>query len=67
MLAMAVGMGIGPIAGGVVADALNLPAVFYFSAGVQIIGIALFFMMTRDYRPGRLIASQEAPDMQPHD
>jgi len=67
MLAMAVGMGIGPIAGGVVADALNLPAVFYFSAGVQIIGIVLFFMMTRDYRPGRRIAIQEAPDMQPHD
>ena len=67
MLAMAVGMGIGPIAGGVVADAINVPAVFYFSAGVQLIGIALFFMMTRGYRPSRITASQGAPDIQPHD
>ncbi len=67
MLAMAVGMGIGPIAGGLVADAVNVPAVFYFSAGVQLIGIALFFAMTRGYKPGTEIAGKKAPDIQPHD
>lgn len=67
MLAMAIGMGIGPILGGVVADALNVASVFYFSAGVQLVGIALFFMLTRDYRPGTKIVGRRTPDMQPHD
>jgi MFS family permease len=67
MLAMAIGMGIGPILGGVVADALNIASVFYFSAGVQLVGIALFFMLTRDYRPGTKIVGRRTPDMQPHD
>lgn len=67
MLAMAIGMGIGPILGGVVADALNVASVFYFSAGVQLVGIALFFMLTREYRPGTRIAGRRASDMQPHD
>lgn len=67
MLAMAVGMGIGPVLGGVVADAINVPAVFYFSAGVQLIGIALFFAMTKGYEPGTEIAGKKAPDIQPHD
>ena len=67
MLAMSIGMGIGPILGGVVADALNVASVFYFSAGVQLVGIALFFMLTRDYRPGTRIGGRRTPDMQPHD
>ena len=67
MLAMAIGMGIGPILGGVVADALNVASVFYFSAGVQLISLALFFMLTRDYRPGTKIVGRRTPDMQPHD
>lgn len=67
MLAMAIGMGIGPILGGVVADALNVASVFYFSAGVQLISLALFFTLTRDYRPGTKIVGRRTPDMQPHD
>ncbi len=67
MLAMAVGMGIGPIAGGIVADALNLPAVFYFSAAVQVISIALFFMFSKDYRTGTGTIHRKAPDIQPDD
>lgn len=66
ILAMAIGMGIGPILGGVVADALNIASVFYFSAGVQVIGIALFFMLTRGYRFSAEIASQKTWDSQPH-
>jgi len=64
---MAVGMGIGPIAGGIVADALNLPAVFYFSAAVQVISIALFFMFSKDYRTGTGTIHRKAPDIQPDD
>ena len=67
ILAMAIGMGIGPILGGVVADALNIASVFYFSAGVQVIGIALFFVLTRGYRFSAEIASQKTWDSQPHD
>lgn len=67
MLAMAIGMGIGPILGGVVADALNVAWVFYFSAAVQVAGIALFFVLTRDYRSGTRNGGHRASDMQPHD
>ncbi len=67
MMAMAVGMGIGPVAGGLVADAINVPAVFYFSAAVQSIGIALFYALTKDYRPATGIAGRRTPDIQPND
>ena len=36
ILGMSIGMGIGPIMGGAVADALNIASVFYFSAGMQL-------------------------------
>jgi len=49
-MAMAIGMGIGPIIGGIVADVVNIASVFYLSAGVQLIGMSLFFMFTRDYK-----------------
>ncbi|MGA9347310.1 MAG: MFS transporter [Anaerolineae bacterium] len=67
ILGMSIGMGIGPIMGGVVADALNIASVFYFSAAVQLVGIALFFMTTRGYKFNTEIAGQKTPDIQPHD
>ena len=63
--ALAIGMGIGPILGGVVADSLNVASVFYFAAGVQLAGIGLFAMLTRHYRPGPQISARQAPDIQP--
>ena len=67
MLAMAIGMGIGPIVGGIVADALNTASVFYFSAAVQLVGVALFFLLTRDYRFSTGIAGQTTSDIELHD
>ncbi len=49
-MAMTIGMGIGPIIGGIVADVVNIASVFYLSAGVQLIGMSLFFMFTRGYK-----------------
>jgi MFS family permease len=67
ILGMSIGMGIGPIMGGVVADVLNIASVFYFSAAVQLVGIALFFMTTRGYKFNTEIAGQKTPDIQAHD
>ncbi len=67
ILAMAIGMGIGPVLGGVVADVLNVASVFHFSAGVQVAGVALFLLYTRDYRSSVGIASPRTPDIQPGD
>ena len=67
MLAMAIGMGIGPIVGGIVADALNTASVFYFSAAVQLVGVALFFVLTRDYRFNTKIAGQKTSDLKLRD
>ena len=67
MLAMAIGMGIGPIVGGLVADALNVGSVFYFSAGALLVGSFLFFMLTRGYKFNTAIAAQKASDIQPDD
>ena len=67
MLAMAIGMGIGPIVGGIVADALNTASVFYFSAAVQLVGVALFFVLTRDYRFSTKIAGQKTSDLKLRD
>ena len=67
MLAMAIGMGIGPIVGGIVADALNTASVFYFSAAVQLVGVALFFVLTRDYKFNTKIAGQKTSDLKLRD
>lgn len=68
MLAMAIGMGIGPIVGGIVADALNIASVFYFSAAVQLVGVALFFVLTRDYSSFSTgIAGQKTSDLKLRD
>jgi len=68
MLAMAIGMGIGPIVGGIVADALNTASVFYFSAAVQLVGVALFFVLTRDYSSSSTgIADKKTSDLKLRD
>ena len=68
MLAMAIGMGIGPIVGGIVADALNTASVFYFSAAVQLVGVALFFVLTRDYSSSSTgIAGKKTSDLKLRD
>ncbi len=47
MMAMGIGMAIGPIASGVIADALNVNMVFFFGAAVAFIGTGLFYWFTR--------------------
>jgi len=46
-MAMSIGMVIGPILGGVLAEATNINSVFYFSAAVLIAGTGLFMRLTK--------------------
>ncbi len=46
-MAFSLGMGVGPLLGGVIADFINLNSVFYFGAGVGVIGTALFVWFAR--------------------
>ncbi len=47
MMAMGIGMSIGPVAAGVIYDALNINSVFFFGAIVTLIGTGLFAWLTR--------------------
>jgi MFS family permease len=49
MLAMAfsIGMGVGPLLGGVIADFVDINSVFYFGASVGVIGTGLFIWFAR--------------------
>jgi DHA1 family multidrug resistance protein-like MFS transporter len=49
MLAMAfsIGMGVGPLLGGVIADFINVNSVFYFGASIGVIGTGLFVWFAR--------------------
>jgi predicted MFS family arabinose efflux permease len=55
MAALAIGSslgnGIGPIVSGVLADLCGTQSVFYFIAGVGLLGIILFAWYSRRYRP----------------
>ena len=46
-MAMSIGMAVGPILGGLVADLVNINSVFYFAAGTGLLGTALFVWFTR--------------------
>jgi len=46
-LAMSLGMIIGPISAGVIADAINIDAVFFFVAGAILTGTGLFIRFTK--------------------
>lgn len=46
-MAMSIGMAVGPLLGGVIADLLNVNSVFYFAAVVVLVGISLFTWFTR--------------------
>ncbi|MFC1918167.1 MFS transporter [Chloroflexota bacterium] len=46
-VAFSLGMAAGPILGGVIADTLNIQSVFFFGAGVGLIGVILFYWFTR--------------------
>lgn len=67
VLAMAVGMGIGPVVGGLVADGLNIASVFFFAAAVQLLGVAMFVVDTRGYRSSVPVVIPETSDVQPSD
>ncbi len=47
MVAMSLGIAIGPILSGVVVDFININSVFYFAAGMGLIGTSLFIWFTR--------------------
>ena len=49
MMAMSLGMVIGPTLSGVIADSVDVNAVFYFGAAVGLIGTGLFMWFTRRY------------------
>ena len=46
-VAMSMGIAIGPILGGVIADFANINSVFYFAAGISLIGTIFFVWFTR--------------------
>ena len=46
-MAMSIGMVIGPLLSGVVADFANINSVFYFAAGIGLVGTSLFAWFTR--------------------
>ena len=48
-LAMSIGMALGPIISGVIADLLDVNSVFYFGAIMGLIGTGLFIWFTREY------------------
>ncbi len=45
--AMSIGMAVGPVLSGAVVDFANINAAFYFSAGIALMGAALFVWFTR--------------------
>ena len=47
MMAMSIGMAIGPLLGGLMADFVSINSVFYFVAGVGLIGTSLFIWFSR--------------------
>jgi len=46
-MAMSIGMAVGPLVGGAIVDFLNIDSVFYFAAGVGLIGASLFAWFSR--------------------
>jgi len=46
-MAMSIGMTIGPLLGGVVADFVSINSVFYFAAGMELAGTSLFIWFTK--------------------
>ena len=48
-LAMSIGMAIGPLLGGVITDFVSINLVFYFAAGMGLIGTSLFIWFTKNY------------------
>ena len=46
-MAMSIGMAIGPILGGIIADYININSVFYFAAAMGLLGTILFSWFTR--------------------
>ncbi len=46
-MAMSIGMAIGPLLAGVITDFANINAVFYFGAGIGLVGTSLFIWFTR--------------------
>lgn len=47
VMSMSIGMAIGPIVAGVIADFVNIHSVFYFSAAIGLIGTTLFIWFTK--------------------
>ncbi|MGB2877755.1 MAG: MFS transporter [Dehalococcoidales bacterium] len=46
-MAMSIGMAVGPIMTGAIVDLIDINAAFYFSAGLALVGAALFMWFTR--------------------
>jgi len=46
-MAMSIGMAVGPLVGGAIVDFLNIDSVFYFAAGIGLIGASLFAWFSR--------------------
>ena len=50
-MALSIGMSIGPILGGAIADFSGINSAFYFGAIVTLVGAGLFLLFTRSYKP----------------
>jgi len=49
-MALSIGMSIGPILGGAIADFSGINSAFYFGAVVTLVGAGLFSLFTRSYK-----------------
>ena len=52
VMAFSIGMAVGPLLGGVIADYVSINSVFYFGAIVGFIGTGLFIWFTRQNQKG---------------
>ncbi len=61
-MAMSIGMAIGPILGGVIADYLDVNSVFYFAAIIGFAGTSLFMWFTRQQQMGHSYPNRSTED-----
>ena len=48
-MAFSIGMAVGPLLSGVIADSVNVHSIFYFGASMVLVGTSLFIWFTKEY------------------
>jgi len=66
MMAMTLGMTVGPLLAGLVVDFINIDSVFYFGGGIGLIGAILFIWFTKQYSPPELTLDSQHKSTNEH-